>query len=60
MWKNIFTPPMDPVVVIPKGAEKDLEKRTSWLREIIFSIENFTSPPLKHITQKLTNFEHGY
>ena len=51
---------MDPVVVIPKGAEKDLEKRTSWLREIIFSIENFTSPPLKHITQKLTNFEHGY
>ena len=60
MWKNIFTPPMDPVVVIPKGAEKDLEKRTSWLRKIIFSIENFISPPLKHVTQKLTNFEHGY
>ena len=25
MWKNIFTAPMDPVV-IAKGAEKDLEK----------------------------------
>ena len=51
---------MGPVVLIPKGAEKYLEKRTSWLREIIFSIENLISPPLKHITQKLTNFEHGY
>lgn len=49
---------MDPVV-IPKGAER-FGKRNFMIKEIIFSIENFISPPLKHITQKLTNFEHGY
>ena len=59
MWENIFIVLMDPVVIIPKGEEKELEKRTSQLREIIFSIENLISPPLKHSTysQKLNSFD---
>lgn len=59
MWENIFIVPVDLVVIIPKGAEEDLGKKPSWLKEIIFSMDSLISPPLKHSTYspKLFSFE---